>query len=225
MRGVPPSNPNGGYPEVLPPIMTWEGGTPCPDLEWVPPPVLTWKGGTPHPHPDLGRGYCCCSDMGGGYPPPKSGGWGIPRKCGQTENITFPHPSDAGGKKSNELTFIGGSFPYCTGSIYDQCERQGVNITDAEKGIIRSERYPSMYPSNRFCIWRIQVRPFPISKPFLVFGRIIRGIPIQTTSHLPQTNNIQSQRVKCSFLCSKDKGQGPFQCLYSCGLGEISQEK
>ena len=32
-----------------------------------------------------------------GYPPP------FPRKCEQTENITFPHPSDADGKYSGTM--------------------------------------------------------------------------------------------------------------------------
>ena len=51
------------------PILTLKRGNPTP-------PILTWGGGTPH-QPDEGT------------PPP--------HKCGQTENITFPHPSDAGG--------------------------------------------------------------------------------------------------------------------------------
>ena len=41
----------------------------------APPAVWTWDGYLPRP------------------PPP-------PRKCGQSENITFRHPSDAGGKNT-----------------------------------------------------------------------------------------------------------------------------
>lgn len=44
--------------------------------------------------------------------------------------------------------------------MFEECLRSGVNITDVEKGIIRSERYPSGYPANRFCIWRVQVGPW-----------------------------------------------------------------
>ena len=74
---------------VPPPIQTWDEVPPCPDLGWgTPCPDLGWF--TP-PHPDLGRGTPRL-DLGWGTPPPPCG------KCGQTENITFPHPSDAGGK-------------------------------------------------------------------------------------------------------------------------------
>ena len=50
--------------------------------------------------PNLGRGYPL-SWPGKGVPPPHQPDWGTPppNKCGQTENITFPHPSDAGGNK------------------------------------------------------------------------------------------------------------------------------
>ena len=48
-------------------------------------------------------------------------------------------------------------FYFELGNVYDRCERQGINITNVDEGIIRSERYPSMYPPNRFCIWRIIV--------------------------------------------------------------------
>ena len=92
---VPPPHQHDG----VPPILILDGGTPYPDLGWgtphqqdgVPPlsrpgmgytPVIN-RMGYPPPHPDLRWGT---------LPPP-------PRKCGQTENITFPHPSDAGGKK------------------------------------------------------------------------------------------------------------------------------
>ena len=71
----------GGYPQGIPPsagwvppIHTWEGGTP----HW------TWEGGTPHPDqgrrytpPGPGKGVPPCPDLGRGYPPrsgPRMGG-------------------------------------------------------------------------------------------------------------------------------------------------------
>ena len=39
-------------------------------------------------------------DLRWGTPPP-------PRKCGQTENITSRHPSDAGGNNNNNVVLIG----------------------------------------------------------------------------------------------------------------------
>ena len=58
-------------------------GTPYPDLRWGTPYLdLGW--GTPYP------------DLRWILPPP-------PRKCEQTENITFPHPSDAGGNKFDKV--------------------------------------------------------------------------------------------------------------------------
>ena len=104
--------PAGGLPHLGYPRLTWPGGTPSllgiPHLGY-PIPHQTWPGGT------LTR-----SSWGGtwgGVPPvgPDQGGTpsmpgyptlGIPRldlarvptrRCGQTENITFPHPSDAVG--------------------------------------------------------------------------------------------------------------------------------
>ena len=85
----------GGIPQI-PPIQTWER---------VPPTIQTWLGGTPchsdlgwgtPPHPDLGWGP---PDLGQG--PPQT--WdGVPPlevwTDKQTENSTFPHPSDAGDK-------------------------------------------------------------------------------------------------------------------------------
>ena len=74
-----------GVPWVLPTIQTWDGVPPHPDLRW----------GTPPPRPGMG------------YPPPTDLGRGIPpNKWGQTENITFPHPSDAGGKNMNVFILI-----------------------------------------------------------------------------------------------------------------------
>ena len=103
----------GGYP-----IQSWMGaypnwGVPHPVLTGVP---LSWSWmGTPPPISRMGyplsrprMGYPP-SRPGMGYTPPTPGwgtpcpdlGWGTPpHMCGQTENITFPHPSDAGGNKS-----------------------------------------------------------------------------------------------------------------------------
>ena len=122
-HGVPPqtwgTSPDMGTPRTwgtpLPyPDLRW--GTPTPDMGWVTPPTIiqTWPGsppdlrwGTPtpdmgwvtppHHHPDL-AGVPPRPEMG--YPPTSDLRWGnppLPHKCEQTENITFPHPSDAGG--------------------------------------------------------------------------------------------------------------------------------
>ena len=75
--GVPLSGPGMGNPcqqNGVPPVQTWDGY--LHPWDGVPP-TQTWDGVPP---PDLGRGT----------PPP--------RKCGQTETNTFPHPSDAGGE-------------------------------------------------------------------------------------------------------------------------------
>ena len=54
----------GGCTPGYPSIQTWDGGTPCPDLERGTPSVKTWEWGipiltldgvTPSPHPDLGN--------------------------------------------------------------------------------------------------------------------------------------------------------------------------
>ena len=90
---VPPSSrPSRGYPRYPPTIQTWPGipqVLPHPDLGW----------GTPH-HPDLDRGSPGYPphhpDLGWGNTPPPVEVW----TDTQSENITFPHPSDAGGKKS-----------------------------------------------------------------------------------------------------------------------------
>ena len=88
----------------------WGGGTPSshgwgyppnhPDLAGVPPPttIQTWSRGVPQVPPSPSR-------PGWSYPPPPIQTWlGYPPSPvevwtdKQTENSTFPHPSDAGGK-------------------------------------------------------------------------------------------------------------------------------
>ena len=103
MGGYPISLDDGGVPH---PVLTMGGGTPS-SLGWGTfsppprqqdgvPPAQTWDGIPPHL--DLGMGYPLpLSGPGMRLPPP------LPRKCGQTENITFPHHSDAGG---NKFTYI-----------------------------------------------------------------------------------------------------------------------
>ena len=87
----PPPRPGWGVP--LP--RSGQEGYPLPRSE---------RGGTPFP--DLDGGYFL--QKGWGYPPP-IGGWGTPPPQvwidTQTENITFPHPSDAGGKYKVFLCF------------------------------------------------------------------------------------------------------------------------
>ena len=87
-----------------PTIQTWLGdtlGTPPTIQTWdkVPPTIQTWSGGTlgTSNHPDLGWGTPSHPDLRWGTPQPRPGMGYPPCKCGQTENITFPHPSDAGG--------------------------------------------------------------------------------------------------------------------------------
>ena len=111
----PPSRPGLGTPPGMeytplpsrpgwdtPPDLGW--GTPAhhSDLAGVPhtPGILRW--GTPLHHPDL-AGVPPTPDLRWGTsPPPSRTGQGTPpfRKCEQTENITFPHPSDAGGNNA-----------------------------------------------------------------------------------------------------------------------------
>ena len=81
----PPSKPSwGGTPHH--PDLGW--GTSHSDLRWgTPHPNLRWS----TPHPDLGWDNPPPPQTWDGVPPP-------PRKCEQTENITFSHPSDEGGK-------------------------------------------------------------------------------------------------------------------------------
>ena len=111
------------------PIQSWMGGTPIMILDWVLPcqqdgvppssktgwgyPIQDWDwvppsagGDTPPSGPGMGYplsagwgtswtwdGVPFLSGPETGYPPTPS------RKGGQTENITFPHPSDAGGNE------------------------------------------------------------------------------------------------------------------------------
>ena len=82
--GYPPLRPGMGYPRPSRPEMG--SPLPRPEMGYPPswpemgyPPTQTWDGVPPH------------LDLEQGTSPP--------RKCGQTENITFSHPSDAGGKK------------------------------------------------------------------------------------------------------------------------------
>ena len=111
-RGVPcprsgvPHPRSGGYP-----IQTWSGGVP-----WVSPsrPGM----GYPLPHLDLGWGAppagpgmgCPPSQTWDGVPPLARPGMGYPPPemwtDKQTENSTFPHPLDAGGKNHQPLTLI-----------------------------------------------------------------------------------------------------------------------
>ena len=81
-QGSTPSSLGSEGGGVLHPILSWSwmGNPPCPDLGW----------GTSTSHLDPGHGTPPSSRPGIRYPP-------HPRKCGQTENITFRHPSDAGG--------------------------------------------------------------------------------------------------------------------------------
>ena len=103
--GVPPSQIwTGG----VVPIQSWMGvapisrmGYPCPDLGWGTTHLdLGW--GTPLSRP--GMGYHPTWTWDGVPPSCPDLRWGTPspRKCEQTENITFPHPSDAGSNNDFE---------------------------------------------------------------------------------------------------------------------------
>ena len=72
--GTPLPRPWDGVPPYL--DLGWGTPLPRPEMGYPPYPDLRW--GTPLPRPEMGN------------PPP-------PRKCGQSENITSRHPSDAGG--------------------------------------------------------------------------------------------------------------------------------
>ena len=99
VKGVPHPRSRGYPSQVWGGTPSQVGGTPLPGPGGTPSKV---RGGT--------------HTRSGGYPSqvrgthPRSGGYPIqvrgvptppppPRKCEQTENITFPHPSDAGGNK------------------------------------------------------------------------------------------------------------------------------
>ena len=113
--GTPLSIPGMGYPHLdlgqgtPPPISRMGTPPPIQTWDWVPHHLDLRQGTPPHPHLEWGTP---CLDLGWGTPLPHLG-WGTPlsrpgtgyhppRKCGQTENITFPHTSDAGGKKVHE---------------------------------------------------------------------------------------------------------------------------
>ena len=83
-------SPNEGTP--LPPsVQTWDGPTPI--WTWNGVPTIQTRDVVAPPHPNLEMGYPLSpSRPWNGVPAPP------PRQCGQTENITFPHHSDAGGK-------------------------------------------------------------------------------------------------------------------------------
>ena len=67
-RGGTPIQPiGGGYPHPFQWGTGLDWSTPC----WGYPPIQTWEGGTPHP--DMGRGYPLCPDMGREYPLSRSG--------------------------------------------------------------------------------------------------------------------------------------------------------
>ena len=90
---LPPSRPGwGGYPGYTPTIQTWPGGTlppSRPGMGYPLPPTIQTSDGVP-PYLDLRWGTLPPHlDLGQGTPPP--------HKCGQSENITSRHPSDAGG--------------------------------------------------------------------------------------------------------------------------------
>ena len=94
LDGGTPSNPGcyTGNPHPEPPSPLYQ------TAKWGTHPVRTWDGIPPHP--DLGWGTPPCLNLGWGTPPP--------RKCEQTKNITFPHPSDAGGNDlKSKIKFFG----------------------------------------------------------------------------------------------------------------------
>ena len=79
--GYPPSRPGMGYTPQSRTGMRYP-----PLISRMGPPLQTWNGLPLH------------LDLGWGTPPP--------RKCEQTKNISFPHPSDAGGKKWYVIIFL-----------------------------------------------------------------------------------------------------------------------
>ena len=91
-------------------IQTWDRVPPYQDLgQGTLHPDLGW--GTPHS--DLGWGTPCL-DLEWGTPPDLERVPPPPRKCGQTETITFPHPSDKGGKNRKDSKYL------CTKQATDQ---------------------------------------------------------------------------------------------------------
>ena len=95
--GVPISGPeggvlhlrSGGYLEYPPHHLDLAG---VPPLGWGTPPA---KPGMGYPPARPGMGYPPYPDLRWGRPPPPVEVW----TDTQSENITFPHPSDAGGNK------------------------------------------------------------------------------------------------------------------------------
>ena len=107
--GGTPSSHGGGYA-----IQSWWGGMPSSHDGGEGTPSSHGGGrGTPSSHGVRGGtpslvwvgGYPMQSWWGRGIPlPPRPEmGYPPPPQCGQTENITFPHPSDAGGNKSAKM--------------------------------------------------------------------------------------------------------------------------
>ena len=90
---------------VPPTIKTWLG---------YPPTIQTWPGYPPH-HPDLA-----------GVPPSPVKVW----TDKQTENSTFPHPSDAGGNKSGMLILLPLQFVDFIryGPAYTLCMRDHLHL-------------------------------------------------------------------------------------------------
>ena len=92
----------GGTWDGVPPYPNLDGvpPPPRPEMGYLPPPTQTWDGVTPLPRPEMGYPPTQTWD---GVAPYLDLGQGTPRKCGQTENITSRHPSDAGGNNVNEF--------------------------------------------------------------------------------------------------------------------------
>ena len=90
--GPDPPQPAGPDPPLAGPDPPQPAGPDPPGWTWSPPASWTWP-----PRP------------AGPDPLPPGWTWPPPPRCDQTENITFPHPSDAGGKK--ECSSI---FGHCT---------------------------------------------------------------------------------------------------------------
>ena len=101
----------GGYPNPAPPSwdLTWTGGgreegSTCPALPHPHPYPGIWpgwgggRGGSTPPHPAPPPRDLTWSGPSVGYPTTCQLN-GLPPRCEQTENITFPHSSDAGGNE------------------------------------------------------------------------------------------------------------------------------